>query len=173
MKACFQSLTDKESREERSSLIRKLFSLEFFVFFDVKKQIENLSMQYKKNMPLLYPEESYKLIGAIYEVHKELGPGLLEKVYQEALEKELKLQGIPFEREKSFTIMYKGEELEQKYIADFVCYDKIVVELKAVDELLPVHQAQVINYLAITDYKLGLLVNFNAQKVKPERIVRY
>jgi GxxExxY protein len=79
-------------------------------------------------MALVYSEESYKINGAIYEVHKELGPGLLEKVYQEALEKELTLQGIPFEREKSFTIMYKGEELEQKYIADFVCYGKIVVE---------------------------------------------
>ena len=124
-------------------------------------------------MALLYPEESYKINGAIYEVHKELGPGLLEKVYQEALEKELKLQGIPFEREKSFTIVYKGEALEQKYIADFVIYDKIVVELKAVDELLPVHTAQVINYLAITGHKLGLLVNFNALQVKPERIVRY
>lgn len=124
-------------------------------------------------MALLYPEESYKINGAIYEVHKELGPGLLEKAYQEALEKELKLQGIPFEREKSFTIVYKGEALEQKYIADFVIYDKIVVELKAVVELLPVHTAQVINYLAITGYKLGLLVNFNARQVKPERIVRY
>ena len=124
-------------------------------------------------MALLYAEESYKINGAIFEVHKELGPGLLEKVYQEALEKELKLQGIPFEREKCFTIMYKGEALEQKYNADFVIYDKIVVELKAVDELLPVHTAQVINYLAITGYQLGLLVNFNAEKVKPERIVRY
>ena len=124
-------------------------------------------------MSLLYPEECYKINGALFEVHKELGPGLLEKVYQEALEKELKLQGIPFEREKGFTIMYKGEALEQKYIADFVIYDKIVVELKAVDELLPVHTAQVINYLAITGYKLGLLVNFNARQVKPERIVRY
>ncbi len=124
-------------------------------------------------MALIYPNESYKINGAIYEVHKELGPGLLEKVYQEALEKEFKLQGIPFEREKSFTIVYKGEELEQKYIADFVCYDKIVVELKAVEELLPVHKAQVINYLTITGYKLGLLVNFNARQVTPERIVRY
>ena len=124
-------------------------------------------------MALLYAEESFKINGAIYEVHKALGPGLLEKVYQEALEKELKLQGIPFEREKSFTITYKGEELEQKYIADFVIYDKIVVELKAVEELLPVHKAQVINVLALTGYKLGLLVNFNAEKVKPERIVRY
>ena len=124
-------------------------------------------------MALLYAEESYKINGARYEVHKALGPGLLEKVYQEALEKELKLQGIPFEREKSFTITYKGEELEQKYIADFVIYDKIVVELKAVEELLPVHKAQVINYLALTGLKLGLLVNFNAERVKPERIVRY
>ena len=124
-------------------------------------------------MALLYPEECYKINGALYEVHKVLGPGLLEKVYQEALEKELKLQGIPFEREKNFTIMYKGEALEQKYIADFVIYDKIVVELKAVDELLPVHTAQVINYLAITGYKLGLLVNFNAERIHPERIVRY
>jgi len=124
-------------------------------------------------MALLYPEECFKINGAIFEVHKELGPGLMEKVYQEALEKELILQGIPFEREKSFTIMYKGEALEQKYIADFVIYDKIVVELKAVDELLPVHTAQVINYLAITGYKLGLLVNFNAEKITPERIVRY
>lgn len=124
-------------------------------------------------MSLLYPTESYKINGAIYEVHKELGPGLLEKVYQEALEKEFKLQGIPYEREKSFTIMYKGESLSQKYVADFVCYDKIVVELKAVEDILPIHKAQVINYLAITGYNLGLLVNFNARKVVPERLVRY
>lgn len=124
-------------------------------------------------MALLYPKESYKINGAIYEVHNALGPGLLEKVYQEALEKEFILQKIPFEREKSFQIAYKGEILEQKYIADFVCYDKIVLELKAVEDLLPIHKAQVINYLAITGYKLGLLVNFNARQVQPERIVRY
>lgn len=124
-------------------------------------------------MPLIYPKESYKINGALYEVHKILGPGLLEKVYQEAFEKELILQGIPYEREKSFSIIYKGEELEQKYIADFVCYDNIIVELKAVDKLMPVHRAQVINYLAITDCKLGILVNFNAEKIAPERIVRY
>ena len=124
-------------------------------------------------MSLLYPEESYKITGALFEVHKALGPGLMEKVYQEALEKELKLQGIPFEREKEFTIVYKGDTLDQKYVADFVCYDKIVVELKAVDDILPVHKAQVINYLAITGYKLGLLVNFNVRLLSPERIVRY
>lgn len=124
-------------------------------------------------MALLYPKESYKINGAIYEVHNALGPGLLEKVYQEALEREFILQKIPFEREKSFHIAYKGDILEQKYIADFVCYDKIVLELKAVEDLLPIHKAQVINYLAITGYKLGLLVNFNARQVQPERIVRY
>ena len=124
-------------------------------------------------MALLYPKESYKINGAIYEVYNALGPGLLEKVYQEALEKEFILQKIPFEREKSFQIAYKGDILEQKYIADFVCYDKIVLELKAVEDLLPIHKAQVINYLAITGYKLGLLVNFNARQIQPERIVRY
>ncbi len=123
-------------------------------------------------MSLLYPEESYKITGALYAVHRELGPGLLEKIYQEALEKELRLQGIPYEREKSFDVYYKGERLENKYIADYVCYNKIVVELKAVDNLLPIHTAQVINYLAITGYKLGLLVNFNTRVIKPERIVR-
>lgn len=124
-------------------------------------------------MPLLYATESYKITGALFEVHKVLGPGLLEKVYQEALEKEFMLQGIPYEREKAFSIKYKGEELEQKYVADFVCFGKIVVELKAVEELLPVHTAQVVNYLAITGYKLGLLVNFNARQITPERIVRF
>ena len=123
-------------------------------------------------MSLLYPEESYKITGALYAVHRELGPGLLEKIYQEALEKELRLQGIPYEREKSFDVYYKGERLENKYIADYVCYNKIVVEWKAVDNLLPIHTAQVINYLAITGYKLGLLVNFNTRVIKPERIVR-
>ncbi|MCR4811639.1 MAG: GxxExxY protein [Bacteroidales bacterium] len=124
-------------------------------------------------MSLLYLEESYKISGAIYEVHKELGPGLFERVYQEALEKEFKLQEIPYEREKEFVIKYKGELLEQKYIADFVCYGKIVLELKAVESLQPIHRAQVINYLSITGYKLGLLVNFNERQVVPERIVRY
>ena len=123
-------------------------------------------------MSLLYPEESYKITGALYAVHRELGPGLLEKIYQEALEKELRLQGIPYEREKSFDVYQKGERLENKYIADYVCYNKIVVELKAVENLLPIHTAQVINYLAITGYKLGLLVNFNTRVIKPERIVR-
>jgi GxxExxY protein len=122
---------------------------------------------------VLYPKESYKIVGAVYEVHKHLGPGLLEKVYQEALEQEFLLQGIPFEREKEFEVIYKGTVLNQKYIADFVCYNKIIVELKSVEELIPFHTAQVLNYLNITGLRLGLLVNFNVRKVVPRRIVKF
>ena len=120
---------------------------------------------------IIYPQESYKILGAIYEVHKRLGIGLFEKAYQEALEKELKFQGIPFEREKRYDLYYRGEKMETFYIADFVCYGKIIVELKAVSELTDAHKAQVRNYLSITQYKLGILVNFNEQYLKPVRVL--
>ena len=120
---------------------------------------------------IIYPQESYKILGAIYEVHKRLGIGLFEKAYQEALEKELSFQGIPFEREKRYDLYYRGEKMETFYIADFVCYGKIIVELKAVSELTDVHKAQVRNYLSITQYKLGILVNFNEQYLKPVRVL--
>ena len=110
---------------------------------------------------MLYAEEVYNINGAMFEVFKNLGPGLLEKVYQEAWEIEFKLRNIPYEREKRFHIVYKGQQLEQDYIADFVCYDKIIVELKSVTEITTIHRAQVINYLKITGYKLALLQNFN------------
>ena len=120
---------------------------------------------------IIYPQESYKILGAIYEVHKRLGIGLFEKAYQEALEKELRFQGIPFEREKRYDLYYRGEKMETFYIADFVCYGKIIVELKAVSELTDAHKAQVRNYLSITQYKLGILVNFNEQYLKPVRVL--
>lgn len=119
----------------------------------------------------VYQQESYKINGAIYEVHKRLGVGLLEKAYQEALERELKFQGIPFEREKRFDLYYRDEKMETYYIADFVCYGKIIVELKAVNELSDAHKAQVRNYLGITGYKLGILVNFNEEYIEPVRIL--
>ncbi len=121
----------------------------------------------------LYPEESYRICGAIYEVHKHLGCGFLEKVYQDALALELQKQDIPFERECRFRIEYKGECLPTEYVADFVCYDKIILELKAVDVLQPIHEAQVINYLKVTGFKLGILVNFNELKIQPKRLVRF
>ena len=110
---------------------------------------------------MIYAKEAYDINGALFEVHRNLGPGLLEKVYQEALEVEFQLRDIPFEREKRFKVTYKGRTLEQDYIADFVCYGKIIVELKSVSEITNVHRSQVINYLKITGYKLGLLQNFN------------
>lgn len=120
---------------------------------------------------IVYKEESAKIVGAIFEVHKRLGVGLLEKVYQEALAIELTYRNIPFERESRFDVYYRDIKLDAQYIADFVCYDKIIVELKAVSELTDVHKAQVRNYLAITGFKLGLLVNFNEQFMEPVRIL--
>ncbi len=120
---------------------------------------------------IVYKEESSKIVGAIFEVHKRLGIGFLEKVYQEALSIEFAHRGIPFEREKRFDVFYREQKLDAQYIADFVCYDKIIVELKAVSELTDVHKAQVRNYLAITNYELGILCNFNEQYMEPVRVL--
>ena len=120
---------------------------------------------------LIYKEESYKIIGACIEVHKELGCGFLEAVYQEALEIEFKNQGIPFEREKELKIYFKGIELRKRYNADFVCYGKIILETKAAKELCDNHRAQIINYLKATKMKLGLLVNFGETSLKYERFI--
>ena len=104
------------------------------------------------------------------KVQRELGCGFLEKVYQEALEQEFADEGIPFEREVSLKIYYKGIPLQQEYIADFVCYGKIIVELKAISKLSDVEKAQVINYLKATGYELGILANFGEASLKTERL---
>lgn len=111
-------------------------------------------------MDLIYPDEAYAIQGAIFEVYKNIGTGFLEGVYQESLELELALRSIPFVAQKDIDVYYKGHKLEQKYRADIVCYDKIILELKAVKQLLPEHHAQLQNYLRSTRMKLGLLVNF-------------
>ena len=119
-----------------------------------------------------YKEECFKIIGAAMKVHRTLGAGFLEAVYQEALELEFQQHGIPYEREKNLTISYNGVELHQTYKADFICYGKIIVELKAVSSLDNVHRAQTINYLKATDLKLGLLINFgDFEELIWERIV--
>ncbi|MBE6331902.1 MAG: GxxExxY protein [Bacteroidales bacterium] len=121
---------------------------------------------------MLYAKEVYDINGALFEVFKNLGPGLLEKVYQEALEIEFQIRNIPYEREKRFNIVYKGQQLKQEYIADFVCYGRIILELKSVSELTDIHRAQVINYLKITGLKLALLQNFNVSSMPAaERII--
>ena len=122
---------------------------------------------------IFFKEESYKIGGAIFAVHQALGCGFLERVYQDALEIEFKDRHIPYEREKQIQIMYKGKQLGEPYRADFVCYGKIIVELKAVDELCGIHRSQVVNYLKDTGFKLGLLVNFGEEFANVERIVRY
>ena len=119
---------------------------------------------------LIYKEESYKIIGACMEVHNTLGCGFLEAVYQEALAIEFEKRGIPYIREAELNIEYKGIILSKKYNADFICYDKIIVETKALTELLTVHQSQVINYLNATKLKLGLLVNFGEESLNYLRL---
>jgi GxxExxY protein len=112
---------------------------------------------------LVYGEEVFAIVGAAIEVHKQLGPGFLESVYQEAMEIELSARNIPFGPQQEMYIQYKGQILNKYYVADFICYDKIVVELKALDQLTGKAQAQVINYLKASDMRVGVLINFGGK----------
>lgn len=120
-----------------------------------------------------YPhkEECYNIIGCAMEVHSELGCGFLEPVYQEALSVVLTEKGIPHEREKLLEINFRGAVLKKKYVADFVCYNNIILELKALDAIHPDHLAQVINYLKVTGIKLGLIINFGAKSLQYKRVI--
>jgi len=118
-----------------------------------------------------FKTECYNIIGASMEVHRELGHGFLEPVYQEALPVVLQEKGIQYEKEKVLDIKFRGKLLRKKYIADFVCYDEVIVELKAAEGLLPEHTAQVLNYLKATDKKLGLLINFGTPKLQYKRVI--
>jgi GxxExxY protein len=114
---------------------------------------------------LHFKEETYQIIGVAYEVHNELGPGFLEAVYQEAFEIELIFRKIPYEREKLLNIYYKNIKLSKEYSADFYCFDKIIVELKALGGLTGDHESQLLNYLTATKTKVGLLINFGAKSL--------
>ena len=121
---------------------------------------------------ILYKDESYRIMGACFEVYKVKGSGFLEPVYQECLEIELELLGIPFKAQSELQLHYKGRVLKSKYIPDFICYEKIIIELKAVKALADEHRAQVHNYLKATGIRLGLLSNFgHYPKLEYERIV--
>lgn len=111
---------------------------------------------------ILYREECYAIQGAIFEVYREMGSGFLEAVYQECLEREFKNLGVPFSSQIELAIKYKGELLSQYYKPDFICYDKIIVEIKGVSAIKKEHHAQVLNYLKATNLKLGLIANFGA-----------
>ena len=118
-----------------------------------------------ENEGLIYKNEAFQIIGAAMEVHKALGFGFLESVYQEAMEIEFQKRNIPFVSQKRIQIQYKDVLLNQFYIADLFCYDKIIVELKAVSSILPEHEAQIINYVKATGTKLGLLFNFGEESL--------
>lgn len=123
-------------------------------------------------MSLIFEEKTYAIRGAVFDVYKEMGCGFLEAVYQECLEKELSKRGIPFVAQQELKLMYRGEPLQQIYKPDLICYDQIILELKAVKAIAPEHKAQVINYLKATNLKLGLLINFGSHpKVQIERFV--
>ncbi len=120
---------------------------------------------------LVCEDKTFGIIGCCMEVHKTLGAGYLEAVYQEALALELETAGIPFEREKEIEVQYKGKVLQKKYFADFLCFDEVIVETKVLSNLLPEHYAQVLNYLKATDRKVGLLVNFGTPSLQWKRLV--
>lgn len=120
---------------------------------------------------ILYKDESFKIVGAAMEVHRELGPGFLEAVYQEALEIEFKNKNIPYKREVPLEISYKSHTLKKKYAADFICYDKIIVETKALCDLNSEHQSQLLNYLKATNKRLGILINFGKPRLQPKRTI--
>lgn len=120
---------------------------------------------------LIYKEEVYAVIGAAMEVHKELGHGFLEGVYHEAMEKELKIRDIDFQSFRQFDIFYKGNLLNKRYIADMVCFGKIIIEFKAVDFLSESNYLQVLNYLKCSEMKVGLLINFGSKSLEYKRVV--
>ena len=123
-------------------------------------------------MDLIYKDLTGEVIAAAFEVHKTLGCGFLEAVYQEALEIEFGLRKIPFESQKQLEIEYKGVTLKKKYSPDFLVFDKIIVEIKAESQLTTNDEAQLHNYLKATGFKVGLLINFGTTKIGIKRIVK-
>jgi len=113
-----------------------------------------------------YNNISYKIITAAMEVHRELGPGLLESVYEQCLMEELKSMGLITKRQVQVPICYKGKKLEKEFVIDILVENKIVLELKAIDAILPIHEFQLLTYLKLSGMKLGLLINFNVIKLK-------
>lgn len=120
---------------------------------------------------ILYKNESYFVVGLCMDVHNELGKGFSESVYGDALEIELKSNGVPFRKEAKFDIIYKGELLKHHYFADFIIDDKMILELKAVEKIGNAHVKQTMNYLAASKMKLGLIVNFGEDQLTYKRVL--
>ena len=120
---------------------------------------------------LLFEKETYKIIGCCMSVHKELGAGFLESIYHEALEKEFKEHKIPFKSKEKLQVYYKNQPMNKFFVADLICYDKIIVELKAATFLHKTMEAQTINYIKSTNFKIGLLINFGEKSLKWKRFI--
>ena len=120
---------------------------------------------------IVFKEESYKIIGACMEVHKKLGSGFLESVYAEALEIEFNNSGIPYEKEKKLPVFYGDKPLNKYFRADFVCYDSIIIELKAIKFMVDANSKQTLNNVKATRFKLGILINFGTPSLTYKRIV--
>jgi GxxExxY protein len=120
---------------------------------------------------IIYKDESYAIVGACMKVHRALGPGFLEAVYEEVIEKEFIVQNIPYKRQVKLDLYYEGVQLKKHYRADFICYDNIIVELKAVTQIPSVFYAQLQNYLKCTNMELGMLINFGTPSLTYKRIV--
>ena len=116
-------------------------------------------------------QETYNIIGSAMAVHSELGHGFLEAIYHEALEREFNMQGIPFSKEKKLPVYYKKYKLKSYYLADFICYDSVIVEIKALQRLSGNEEAQLINYLKASGLNRGLLINFGAKQLQYKRLV--
>jgi GxxExxY protein len=120
---------------------------------------------------IIHKDESFQILGILFDVHNNLGGGFSEIVYKDALEYEFKILNIPFEREKEYAVQYKGIILNHKFYADFVLYDKIILELKSCEKIDSKHIAQCINYLKVSSNNLAILANFNSKSLEYKRIV--
>ena len=121
---------------------------------------------------ILYKEESYQIMGILFDVHSNLGGGFSEIVYKDALEYEFKNLNIPYEREKEYSVNYKSIVLNHKFYADFVLFDSIILEVKSSENLHPKHYSQCLNYLKVTNNRLAILANFNSISLEHKRIIR-
>lgn len=120
---------------------------------------------------ILYKDESYRIIGSSMKVHTELGPGFVESVYQEALEKQFLKDGVPYEREKLLNVWFDGQKLKKHFKADFVCYGLIIVELKATSMIHNDNLEQTRSYLRSTNFQLGIIINFGQKSLVYQRII--
>jgi len=129
--------------------------------------------QVNRSIGLAFPEESHKIIGAAMAVHRYFGCGFTEKVYQDAFEVELEKQGIPYQREIPIHAIYNGKELASVFVPDFICFDSIIIEMKAVKEIEDMHRSQAINYAKVSGLPLVILINFGEPSLKYERFLNY